>query len=263
MRRADRRADALALGPVARHAIAGNAVEILENGAFFDALLEEIGAARHSVHFETFLWKDGVLGQRLVDALAERARAGVQVRVLVDANGGKKMGEARARQLREAGCKLAIFHPRTLRNIGVFNQRDHRKIVVVDGRVALVGGHCIVDGWLGDGRTATTCATSRVRLRGPIVHAVQSVFSENWVEETGELFVGDDVFPPLEPAGDVAVARREHQARRLGAGGEDPAPPGDLLRAQAALDPEPLLPARARGDRCVRRGGRSAASTCA
>lgn len=183
----------------------GNAVELLENGAFFDAMFEEIRAAACSVHFETFLWKDGALGTHLVDALVERRRAGVVVRVLVDADGGKKMGEAASRRLREAGCRLEMHHPRHVRNIGVFNDRDHRKLVVVDGKVALVGGHCIVDGWLCKGRECDNVRDLGVRLRGPIVHAVQAAFSENWVEDTGELFVGDAVFPPLDRMGDVAV----------------------------------------------------------
>jgi cardiolipin synthase A/B len=146
-----------------------------------------------------------VLGARLVDALVERRAAGVPVRVLVDADGGKKMGKAAACRLREAGCRLQMHHPRHVRNIGVFNDRDHRKLVVVDGRVAFVGGHCIVDGWLGDADDSKHVRDLGVRLRGPAVHAVQAAFSENWVEDSGELFVGDAVFPPLEHAGAVAV----------------------------------------------------------
>jgi cardiolipin synthase len=183
----------------------GNAVELLENGAFFDVMFEEIRAARCSVHFETFLWKEGVLGTRLVDALVERRQAGVPVRVLVDADGGKKMGRDAARRLREAGCRLEMHHPRHVRNIGVFNDRDHRKLVVLDGKVALVGGHCIVDSWLGDAQDRDHVRDLGVRLRGPVVHAVQAAFSENWVEDTGELFVGDAVFPPLDAVGSVAV----------------------------------------------------------
>ena len=185
--------------------VAGNAVEILENGAFFDAMLDEIRAAKHSVHFETFLWKEGTLGQRVADALSERARAGLQVRVMVDANGGKKMGKAAQRQMREAGCKLALFHPRTLKNLGVYAERDHRKITVLDGRVAFVGGHCIVDEWLGDAQDRHHVRDLSVRLRGPIVRSVQSVFSENWGEVTGEMFIGDAVFPPLEKQGEVVA----------------------------------------------------------
>ena len=183
----------------------GNAVELIENGAFFDAMFEEIRGATKSVHFETFLWKEGVLGARLVDALLERRRAGVPVRVLVDADGGKKMGREAQRRLRDGGCRLALHHPRHLRNIGVFNERDHRKLVVVDGRVALIGGHCIVDSWMGDAEDGEHVRDLGVRLRGPVVHAVQSGFSENWVEDTGELLVGEVAFPRLEPAGDIVA----------------------------------------------------------
>jgi cardiolipin synthase len=87
----------------------------------------------------------------------------------------------------------------------VFNERDHRKLVVLDGRVALVCGHCIVDSWLGDAQDREHVRDLGVRLRGPVVHAVQAAFSENWVEDTGELFVGEDAFPELQRQGDVDV----------------------------------------------------------
>ena len=185
--------------------LAGNSVEVLENGAYFDVLLERIRCADRSVHFETFLWKDGVLGRRLADALSERARAGRQVRVLLDANGSRGVSQATRRQLREAGCKLVFFHDGAFRNIGVLTDRDHRKLVVIDGREAFVGGHCIVDTWQGDAEDHQHNADVSLWLHGPIVHSVQAAFSENWAGETGELFGGDDVFPALEPAGDVLV----------------------------------------------------------
>jgi cardiolipin synthase len=184
-------------------AIRGNAVEIFQNGAFYDALLEDIAAAKHTVHFETFLWKEGRLGQRMADAFARQARAGRKVRLVLDAQGCRKMGKAVQDQMREAGCELALYHPRTLKNIGVLAERDHRKLAVLDGRIAWVGGHCIVDEWLGDAQDRQHVRDLSVRLRGPVVHAVQSAFSENWVEVTGKLFVGDEVFPALEPAGEV------------------------------------------------------------
>jgi len=184
-------------------AIRGNAVEIFQNGAFFDALIADIEAARSTIHFETFLWKEGRLGARMADALARKARAGLKVRLVLDAVGCKGMGEGAQAQMREAGCQLGIYHPRTLKNIGVIAERDHRKLAILDGRIAWVGGHCIVDEWLGDAEDRHHVRDLSVRLRGPVVHAVQSAFSENWVEVTGRLFVGADVFPPLEPAGEV------------------------------------------------------------
>ena len=185
--------------------ITGNCVEIIENGAFFDVLLERIKAARKSVHFETFLWKKGNLGQSLSDALAAQARAGIQVRVLLDWNGSKNIGQKEKQTMEDAGCKVVFFHKVSLRNLGVLNDRDHRKLVVIDGREAFVGGHCIVDDWLGNAEDGKHFADISVRLRGPIVHSVQSAFSENWGGETGELFLGNDVFPPLETAGNVMI----------------------------------------------------------
>ncbi len=186
-------------------AVEGNSVEVFENGAFFDVLVDEIAAAQRSVHFESFLWKEGVLGQRVADALSAKARAGMQVRVLLDATGSKKMGKSAERQLTEAGCKLVKFHKWHILNLGVMNERDHRKLVVLDGRVALVGGHCIVDTWLGNAEDDKHFADVSVRLRGPIVHSVQAAFSENWVGHTGELFMGDGVFPQLPRAGEISV----------------------------------------------------------
>jgi len=180
--------------------VAGNSVELFENSAFFDALLADIRIAKASVHFETFLWKDGELGRRLADALSERARAGVQVRVLLDAIGSRQIGKDVERQLKDAGCKFEWFHRRHLLNIGVIAERDHRKIVVIDGRIGYIGGHCIVDDWL-NGKAVDIS----VRLQGPVVHTLQSVFSENWTGQTGELFLGDSFFPALEPAGKVAA----------------------------------------------------------
>jgi cardiolipin synthase len=186
-------------------AVAGNHVEVHENGAFFDALIERMGAARCSVHFETFLWKDGQLGRRVADVLIDRARAGVKVRVLLDAQGSKEAGDGVVARMREAGCRVTFFHKRALRNIGVLNDRDHRKIVIIDGREAFTGGHCIVDEWLGNAEDHRHVADVSVQVHGPIVHSLQGAFSENWAGETGELFLGEDVFPPLEPAGDVLI----------------------------------------------------------
>lgn len=197
-------------------AVGGNRVEVLENGAFFDVLLQRIGQASHSVHFETFLWKDGQLGRRVADALCERARAKVQVRVLLDAQGSKQAGKEVVARMRAAGCQVHFFHKRSLRNIGVLNDRDHRKIVVLDGREAFVGGHCIVDDWLGNAEDGEHFADVSVHLHGPIVHSLQGAFSENWAGETGELFLGEGVFPELERQGDVrmhaAFAKPENSA---------------------------------------------------
>ncbi len=186
-------------------AVDGNRAKVLQNGAYFDVLLERIAAAEKTVHFETFLWKDGVLGKKMAKALSERARAGVKVRVMLDGEGSRGIGKEAVEQMRGAGCRVEFFHSRRLRNIGVFNDRDHRKLVVLDGREAFVGGHCVVDHWLGDAEDGKNYSDVSLHLHGPIVHTLQGCFSENWAGETGELFVGEDVFPPLETAGKLLM----------------------------------------------------------
>lgn len=196
--------------------VPGNSVQLLENGRFFDVIVERIAAARHNVHFETFLWKQGELGTRMAEAFIERARAGVHVRIMLDATGSRNMGKAVLQRMRDAGCRVKFFHKRSLRNLGVINNRDHRKLLVIDGREAFVGGHCVVDEWLGDAEDGCRYADLSIRVHGPIVNNLQGVFSENWTGETGELFVGGDFFPHLEPAGDVTMhpvfVKPEHSA---------------------------------------------------
>jgi len=196
--------------------VEGNQVDVLENGAFFDVLIERIRAARHTVHFETFLWKPGELAGRMYEAFVDRARAGVTVRILLDAQGSKQIDQDMVQRMREQGCKVKFFHKKSLYTIGVLNDRDHRKLCVIDGREAFVGGHCVTDDWLGNAEDGKHFSDVSVWLHGPIVHSVQGVFSENWAGETGELFVGDAVFPVLHKAGDsaihVAFAKPENSA---------------------------------------------------
>jgi len=185
--------------------IGGNSVELIQNGAFFDAVAEEMRSARASIHLETYIWEDGEASRRLGEIMIERARAGASVRLLVDAFGSKGFSEESQCWLELGGCMVRRFHAGRLKQIGIHNERDHRKLFIVDGRVAFIGGHCVKDGWLGNAEDADHYRDISVRLEGPAVHGAQATFSENWIEETGELFVGDGVFPQLEPVGDVAL----------------------------------------------------------
>lgn len=175
--------------------VEGNKIEIVENGAFFDLLFRELEAARDSIHFETFLCKEGEVTRRVADVLAKKAREGVAVRFIADGSGGRKFGKEGIRKMRDAGCQIAAYHPMRVSNIGVLNKRDHRKIVVIDGRVALVGGHCLVDSWLGDAQDKKHFRDLSARIEGPVVHQIQGAFCENWIEETGEVPGGDRFFP--------------------------------------------------------------------
>lgn len=182
----------------------GNAVEVFEDGAFYEQLFTAISKAEHSIHLETFLWKEGTLAHRVAEALLARSEDGVTVRIMLDAHGSKAMSETVLKRFENSSCQFVKFHKFRLRKIGLLNKRNHRKMVVIDGREAYVGGHCIADQWLLDGEQPAYRDVS-VRIRGPIVHALQSTFAENWIEATGELFMGTDVFPALKKEGDLTI----------------------------------------------------------
>jgi cardiolipin synthase A/B len=183
----------------------GNSASVFQNGAIFPAMLADIAAAKSTVHLETFVWTAGTLETMVVDALAERAQAGVKVRVLMDCIGASKASENELERLKHSGATLATYCKPQWWNFGRFNHRTHRKLLVVDGRIGYAFGHGIEDHWLGEGNAPEHYRDTGVRFEGPVVHGLQSVFAQNWVEETHSLPAGDDCFPVLEPAGDISA----------------------------------------------------------
>jgi cardiolipin synthase len=183
--------------------VKGNAVELLQNGAMWDSVFRDIAAAKETVNYETFLCKQGELTQRMGEALCAKAREGVQVRVMLDGSGGKKFGKKGLREMREAGVKVHKYHPFRISNLGLLNNRDHRKIFVIDGRIGYVGGHCLTDNWLGTAQDKEHFRDISARVEGPVVAQLQSAFAENWIEESGEVPGGTNFFPRLEKAGET------------------------------------------------------------
>lgn len=184
----------------------GNHVQLLQNGdGFFPPLFRDIAAARESIHIETFIWYDGRLASELAKLLARKAREGVEVRVLVDASGGRQLDDEELKMLESAGAKVAHFHPIRISNLGRLNNRDHRKLMIIDGRIGYTGGHGISDTWLGNGQDKKHWRDTGLRLTGPVVNRLQACFAENWIEETGEIPAGDKYFPKLPPSGPTAA----------------------------------------------------------
>jgi len=183
----------------------GNKVELLQNGAFWDRLFADMEGAKKTISYETFLCKEGELTRRMTDVLARKAQQDVKVRLLIDGSGGKHYGASDLGRLEEAGVKIAHYHPVRISNIGRINNRDHRKIAVIDGRIGYAGGHCLVDSWLGEAQDKKHFRDISVRSEGPVVAQLQSAFAENWIEESGEVPGGLNFFPHLERAGDVAA----------------------------------------------------------
>ena len=180
----------------------GNRVQLLENGdQYFPALLQEIGKARESVHVETYIWWTGPICDQMANALAAKARQGVEVRLLVDASGGHKMDDKLKKMMLDSGVRLREFHPVRFSNLARLNNRDHRKIVVIDGRIGFIGGFGIANEWSGHAQDRDHWRDTGLRVTGPIVNQLQGAFCENWVEETGEITAGDRYFPHLSAAG--------------------------------------------------------------
>jgi cardiolipin synthase A/B len=181
---------------------AGNRVDVLQNGdGFFPPLFRDIAAAKRSVHLEMFIWEESRIASQLAALLARKAREGVLVRVLVDGSGGRALKGKTKEMLLGAGAKVAHFHPYRISNIGRINNRDHRKLVIIDGTIGYIGGHGIGDTWTGNGQDLKHYRDTGLRIVGPVVHRMQGAFAENWIEETGEIPVDDRYFPKIAPAG--------------------------------------------------------------
>jgi cardiolipin synthase len=184
--------------------LAGNSVRVLQNGdGFFPALFDDIDKARESIHLETYVWWKGEICDRLATALADKARQGVEVRLTLDATGSTQGDKELFEKIAKAGGKISYYHPFLLQDLGLFNNRTHRKLAIFDGKAAYVFGHGIAQEWTGNAQDEEHWRDTGVRLEGPIVNAVQSVFAENWVEQTSEVLVGEKYFPALPAAGNV------------------------------------------------------------
>lgn len=182
----------------------GNAIELLENGdQYFPRVLADIAAARETVHMESYVWWTGDICNQIAEALAAKARQGVEVRLMVDASGGHKMDSKLEKLMKDSGVQVRKFHPITLKNLGRLNNRDHRKEVIIDGKIGYLGGFGYAKEWTGHGQDKDHWRDTGVRVAGPIVNRMQSAFCENWIEETGEIMAGEKYFPKPASPGNI------------------------------------------------------------
>src|SRR5690606_1760032 len=182
----------------------GNTVLALQNGVeIFPAMLDAIRSARTSITFETFIYWSGKIGNEFTDALAERARDGIAVNVLLDWVGSMKMEQQLLDRMCDAGVHLHKYRPLRWYNLHRGNNRTHRTLLVVVGKLGFTGGVGIADQWQGNGSDPDHWRDSHYRLQGPVVAQLQAAFNDNWIKTTGELLNGDAYFPQLEPAGDL------------------------------------------------------------
>jgi cardiolipin synthase len=182
----------------------GNRVVELRNGVeILPAMLEAIRSAQRTVTFETYIYWTGMVGRQFTDALAERARAGVRVHVLVDWVGSATRRGELLDELEAAGAEVGLYRPPRMRHLPGLNNRTHRKILVVDGRLGFLGGAGVADHWLGNADRREHWRESQFLVEGPVVGQLQSTFMDNWLETRGEVLQSEDYFPALAPAGEA------------------------------------------------------------
>src|SRR5882757_840740 len=202
------------LGP---NFVPGNNITTLVNGnQIFPAMLGAIRSAKHSISFETYVFQDGEISCQFADALDERAQAGVEVKVILDAQGTQKMGRQNLERLRNAGAEVAKYHSVFWPDPRRYNNRTHRKLLIIDGKIGFVGGVGIADSWTGNADSPQHWRDNHYKVIGPVVAQLQATFATSWLKTRGQVLHGADYFPPLAPTGPFLA-----QAIRSGAHNEN------------------------------------------
>jgi cardiolipin synthase A/B len=179
-----------------------SSVTVLTNGEqFYEAELAAIAEAKHSINLEAYIFQKGVVARRFLDALTERARAGVRVNLVLDALGSFGTTKKYCKPLIEAGGRVEFYNNFSWRSLARINNRTHRELLIIDGRVGFIGGAGLADHWLtGKGKNPRWRDTM-LRVQGDVVCNLQATFAENWLESCGEVIFGEEYFPFCEEAG--------------------------------------------------------------
>lgn len=182
----------------------GNHVELFQNGdEIFPPMLEAIARAQSSVHFSTYVYDAGRIPDVFATAFAAAAQRGVEVRVVIDRDGAKKIQRSRIEQMRQAGCRVHWFRAAQWYDWEKYNRRTHRRLLIVDGDTGFTGGVGIADAWAGDGGDPAHWRDTHARVTGPVVSALQGAFVDTWNEATGELLLDAHYFPTLALTGET------------------------------------------------------------
>lgn len=191
--------------------IRGNKITRLDNGSsFYPQMLADISGAKQSIALECYILHPGATGESFMSALVQRARAGVKVRIVLDAIGSRRLRRRHVKHLIDAGCELA-WHPRARwRRVHWLTNSTHRELLVVDGRVAFTGGAGISDLWATGRKGKPPWRDTMFRIEGPLVASIQAVFAENWVECRGDILAGETWFPSLNERGTTDAAVLTH-----------------------------------------------------
>ena len=182
--------------------VPGNRVEALLNGdQTFPAMLSSIRSAQQSITFETYIFWSGSIGKEFAAALMERAKSGVKVHILLDWVGGQ-LEDALIARMQQSGIEIRRYNTPHWYNLHRLNNRTHRKLLVVDGRIGYTGGIGIADPWRGHAQDPQHWRDTHFRVEGPVVGQMQSAFVDNWMQVTGDVLHGEPYFPAPGPAGE-------------------------------------------------------------
>ena len=185
---------------------AGNSMRVYQNGdAIFPPMLDAIAAARAHVHFATFVYEPGRMAETFAEAFCAAAARGVEVRIVLDADGSKKAPPELIERMRQAGCDVRWFRRAQWYDWEKYNRRIHRRILVADGSVGFTGGVGIADHWMGNGDSPAHWRDTHACITGPAVASLQRAFVDSWNDATGELILGATYFPALGPRGDTRL----------------------------------------------------------
>lgn len=194
-----RRSLGVLLGPPI---LEGNKVEALINGdQIFPAMLAAIREAKETITFETYIYWSESIGNEFSQALSERARAGVKVHLMLDFMGSMKMDNKLVDEMKKAGVQVQRYHKPVWWKLARMNNRTHRKLLVIDGKIGFTGGVGIADQWRGNAQDENHWRDSHFRVEGPVVGQIQAVFNDNWTKATGVVLDGPGYFPELTPKG--------------------------------------------------------------
>jgi cardiolipin synthase len=189
----------------------GGTVSVLNNGdEFIPELLRTVRAAKHSINFTVYVWKDGQFSDDLLAALLERRQHGVAVRVLLDGFGAAKVSDKKFDPLKQAGAAIAKFRTPKFGQLTRFHRRTHRRAIVIDGEVGFTGGMAVSDDWLGHAEDPSHWRDMMFKVTGPLARSLQSAFAELWVAASGEILVGPEIYPTGSPADAAGVERFIH-----------------------------------------------------
>ena len=186
--------------------IEGNHVESLVNGdSFYPPMLKAIREAKKSITFETYAYVRGMAAYHFSKALCEKAREGVKVHIIVDKIGSQEIGKSNIKAMQMTGVDVRFYNRWSLAKPWQLNNRDHRKIMVVDGKIGFTGGCGIADAWQGNAQDLKHWRENHYRVTGPVVAQLQRAFEDNWRKLGGSALEGPDYYPPLKRTGSMTA----------------------------------------------------------